>query len=147
MEFGLNSVYDFLLVQHRVRLGKYKRDSDSLQREGENLQAAWSPDAKLIAILVSLLVYWYMIGFMQWMINFTLCLKYKSAVEFIFMFLVLYIHIFHLQTSAFFLHIFKVQLSDKRIHTGGKQPSALCLATVSLLLTEQVPFAVKDLSV
>ncbi|KAH1235043.1 hypothetical protein GLYMA_09G256700v4 [Glycine max] len=87
--------------QHRVRLGKYKRDSDSLQREGENLQAAWSPDAKLIAIL----------------------------------------------TSAFFLHIFKVQLSDKRIHTGGKQPSALCLATVSLLLTEQVPFAVKDLSV
>ncbi|KAG5008264.1 hypothetical protein JHK85_026806 [Glycine max] len=86
--------------QHRVRLGKYKRDSDSLQREGENLQAAWSPDAKLIAIL----------------------------------------------TSAFFLHIFKVQLSDKRIHTGGKQPSALCLATISLLLTEQVPFAVKDLS-
>ncbi|KAG4939255.1 hypothetical protein JHK82_044980 [Glycine max] len=91
MEFGLNSVYDFLLVQHRVRLGKYKRDSDSSQREGENLQAAWSPDAKLIAILV--------------------------------------------------------QLSDKRIHTGGKQPSALCLATISLLLTEQVPFAVKDLSV
>ncbi|KAK7289761.1 hypothetical protein RIF29_03681 [Crotalaria pallida] len=36
---------------HRVRLGKYKRDSDSLQREGENLQAVWSPDAKLIAIL------------------------------------------------------------------------------------------------
>ncbi|KAL2570373.1 hypothetical protein GLYMA_18G235800v4 [Glycine max] len=87
--------------QHRVRLGKYKRDSDSLQREGENLQAVWSPDAKLIAIL----------------------------------------------TSAFFLHIFKVQLSDKRIHTGGKQPSALCLATISLLLTEQVPFTAKDLSV
>ncbi|TKY65414.1 RIC1 like [Spatholobus suberectus] len=57
--------------QHRVRLGKYKRDSDSLQREGENLQAVWSPDAKLIAII----------------------------------------------TSSFFLHIFKVQLSDKRIHT------------------------------
>ncbi|XP_027350147.1 RAB6A-GEF complex partner protein 1-like isoform X2 [Abrus precatorius] len=87
--------------QHRVRLGKYKRDSDSLRREGENLQAVWSPDAKLIAIL----------------------------------------------TSSFFLHIFKVQLSDKRIHTGGKQPSALCVATISLLLTEQVPFGVKDLSV
>ncbi|KAK7250793.1 hypothetical protein RIF29_33472 [Crotalaria pallida] len=87
--------------QHRVRLGKYKRDSDSLQREGENLQAVWSPDAKLIAIL----------------------------------------------TSSFFLHIFKVQLSDKRIFVGGKQPSALCLATISLLLTEQVPFAGKDLSV
>jgi hypothetical protein len=39
-----------------VRLGKYKRDSDSLQREGENLQAVWSPDAKLIAILVSVLM-------------------------------------------------------------------------------------------
>ncbi|KAK7394736.1 hypothetical protein VNO78_15273 [Psophocarpus tetragonolobus] len=87
--------------QHRVRLGKYKRDSDSLQREGENLRAVWSPDAKLIGIL----------------------------------------------TSAFFLHIFKVQFSDKRMHTGGKQPSALCLATISLLLTEQIPFAVKDLSV
>ncbi|KAK7295112.1 hypothetical protein RJT34_18016 [Clitoria ternatea] len=87
--------------QHRVRLGKYKRDSDSLRREGENLQAVWSPDTKLIAIL----------------------------------------------TSSFFLHIFKVQLSDKRIHTGGRQPSALCLATISLLLTEQVPFAAKDLSV
>ncbi|XP_020218579.1 RAB6A-GEF complex partner protein 1 [Cajanus cajan] len=87
--------------QHRVRLGKYKRSSDSLQREGENLKAVWSPDAKLIAIL----------------------------------------------TTSFFLHIFKVQLSDKRIHTGGKQPSAVCLAAISLLLTEQVPLAVKDLTV
>ncbi|KAJ1378646.1 Ribosome control protein 1 [Sesbania bispinosa] len=101
MEFGLNGVLDFLLVQHRVRLGKYKRDSDSLQKEGENLQAVWSPDAKLIAIL----------------------------------------------TSSFYLHIFKVQLLDRRIHIGGKQPSALCLATISLLLTEKVPFAAKNLSV
>ena len=30
------------------------RDSDSVQREGENLQAVWSPDAKLIAVLVSI---------------------------------------------------------------------------------------------
>lgn len=36
-----------------MRLGKYKRSSDSVQREGENLQAVWSPDAKLIAVLVS----------------------------------------------------------------------------------------------
>lgn len=36
-----------------MRLGKYKRDSDSIQREGENVQAVWSPDAKLIAVLVS----------------------------------------------------------------------------------------------
>lgn len=40
-------------IQHKVRLGKFMRDSDSLQREGENLQAVWSPDAKLIAVLVS----------------------------------------------------------------------------------------------
>ncbi|KAK6140623.1 hypothetical protein DH2020_025623 [Rehmannia glutinosa] len=39
--------------QHRVRLGKYKRGLDSIRREGENLQAVWSPDTKLIAILVS----------------------------------------------------------------------------------------------
>jgi hypothetical protein len=36
-----------------VRLGKYKRDAESLEREGENIQAVWSPDTKLIAILVS----------------------------------------------------------------------------------------------
>lgn len=36
-----------------MRLGKHKRDSDSIQREGENVQAVWSPDAKLIAVLVS----------------------------------------------------------------------------------------------
>ncbi|KAI9110109.1 hypothetical protein K1719_019150 [Acacia pycnantha] len=86
--------------QNKVRLGKYKRDSNSLQKEGENLQAVWSPDAKLIAII----------------------------------------------TSSFFLHIFKVQISEKRIHVGGKQPSALRLATISLLLSEQVPFVVKDLT-
>ncbi|OIW07762.1 hypothetical protein TanjilG_12888 [Lupinus angustifolius] len=87
--------------QHRVRLGKHMRDSDSVEREGENLQAVWSPDTKLIAIL----------------------------------------------TSSFFLHIFKIQFSDKRIYIGGKQPSALCLASISLLLSEQVPFAGKNLSV
>lgn len=41
------------LEQHRVRLGKYKRDADSVQKEGEYIQAVWSPDAKLIAVLVS----------------------------------------------------------------------------------------------
>lgn len=43
----------FFWVQHRVRLGKYKRNSDSIQKEGENLRAVWSPDTKLIAVLVS----------------------------------------------------------------------------------------------
>lgn len=38
-----------------MRLGKYKRDSSSIQREGENIQAVWSPDAKLIAVIVSLI--------------------------------------------------------------------------------------------
>jgi hypothetical protein len=36
-----------------VRLGKYKRNAESLEREGENLLAVWRPDTKLIAILVS----------------------------------------------------------------------------------------------
>ena len=40
-------------LQHKVRLGKYKRNAESLEREGENIQAVWSPDTKLIAILVS----------------------------------------------------------------------------------------------
>ncbi|KAG6725467.1 hypothetical protein I3842_02G033700 [Carya illinoinensis] len=87
--------------QHKVRLGKYKRDSDSLQREGENLQAVWSPDAKLVAVL----------------------------------------------TSSFFLQIFKVQFTEKRIQIGGKQPSGLFLASISLLLSEQVPFAENYLAV
>ncbi|KAL0538140.1 hypothetical protein IC582_027139 [Cucumis melo] len=88
-------------AQHRIRLGKYKRDSDSVQREGENIQAVWSPDTKLIAIL----------------------------------------------TSSFFLHIFKVQFTDRKIHFGGKQPSGLSFATISLVLSEQVPFAARDLTV
>ena len=51
-----------------------------------------------------------------------------------------------LQTSSFFLHIFKIQFTEKRIQIGGKQPSSLFLASISLLLSEQVPFAEKDLA-
>ncbi|XP_031393554.1 RAB6A-GEF complex partner protein 1-like isoform X2 [Punica granatum] len=87
--------------QHRVRLGKYKRDADSVQREGEYVQAVWSPDAKLIAVL----------------------------------------------TSSLFLHIFKVQYSDKRVLIGGRQPSGLFFANLSLVLNEQVPFAEMNLAV
>ncbi|CAN1762189.1 Guanine nucleotide exchange factor subunit RIC1 [Linum perenne] len=87
--------------QRKVRLGKYKRDAKSLEKEGENLQAVWSPDSKLIAIL----------------------------------------------TSSFFLHIFKVQFTDKRIYVGGKQPSGLFLANITLLLSELVPFAKTDIAV
>ncbi|XP_020080501.1 RAB6A-GEF complex partner protein 1-like [Ananas comosus] len=39
--------------QHKVRLGKYARDADSVQREGENSQAVWSADTKTIAVLTS----------------------------------------------------------------------------------------------
>lgn len=46
-------ISEFWIMQHKVRLGKYKRDVESVEREGENLQAVWSPDAKLIAIIVS----------------------------------------------------------------------------------------------
>ncbi|ESQ43929.1 hypothetical protein EUTSA_v10005756mg [Eutrema salsugineum] len=87
--------------QQRVRLGKYMRDEKSVREEGENLQAVWSPDSKLIAVL----------------------------------------------TSSFFLHIYKVKFMDKRIKTGERQPSELCFATISLLLSEQIPFAGDDLSV
>lgn len=51
------------------------------------------------------------------------------------------------QTSSFFLHLFKVQFTEKKIQLGGKQPSGLFLATISLLLSEQVPFTQKDLAV
>ncbi|KAL1549837.1 guanine nucleotide exchange factor subunit RIC1-like isoform X1 [Salvia divinorum] len=86
--------------QHRVRLGKYKRDVDSVQREGENLRAVWSPDTKLIAVL----------------------------------------------TSSFYLHIFKVQMTEKKIYVGGKQPAGLFLLNISLVLSEQIPFANKNLT-
>lgn len=36
-----------------MRLGKYIRDEKSVRDEGENLRAVWSPDSKLIALLVS----------------------------------------------------------------------------------------------
>ncbi|CAI9764198.1 unnamed protein product [Fraxinus pennsylvanica] len=86
--------------QHRVRLGKYKRDVDSIQTEGENVQAVWSPDMKLVAVL----------------------------------------------TSSFYLHIFKVHFTEKKIQIGGKQPTGLFLVKISLLLSEQVPFANKNLT-
>ena len=48
-----------------MRLGKYKRNAESLEREGENLQAVWRPDTKLIAILVSITFFFYiLISFM-----------------------------------------------------------------------------------
>ncbi|RZC56586.1 hypothetical protein C5167_015448 [Papaver somniferum] len=86
--------------QHKIRLGKYKRDSESVQLEGEYVQAVWSPDTKLIALV----------------------------------------------TSSFFLHIFKVQFTEKRLQVGGKQPSRLFLANINLVLNEQVPFADKNLA-
>lgn len=58
-----------------------------------------------------------------------------------------YLRALYLQTSSFFLHIFKIQFTEKRIQIGGKQPSGLFLASISLLLSEQVPFAEKDLTV
>ncbi|XVF73146.1 hypothetical protein PTKIN_Ptkin12aG0178100 [Pterospermum kingtungense] len=85
--------------QLRVRLGKYKRDADSVRREGENLQAVWSSDSKLIAVL----------------------------------------------TSSFFLHIFKVQFTERKVQIGSKQPSGLFLATLTCVLNELIPFAEKDL--
>ncbi|XP_065859676.1 uncharacterized protein [Euphorbia lathyris] len=87
--------------QHKMRLGKYKRDAESMETEGENLRAVWSPDAKLVAIL----------------------------------------------TTSFFLHIFKVQFTERRIQIREKQPSDLFLANISLVLREQVPFSEKDLTV
>ncbi|KAH7690530.1 WD40-repeat-containing domain-containing protein [Dioscorea alata] len=40
--------------QHKVRLGKHTRNLGSIQTEGENSEAIWSPDTKTIAILTSL---------------------------------------------------------------------------------------------
>ncbi|XP_058085999.1 uncharacterized protein LOC131233336 isoform X1 [Magnolia sinica] len=87
--------------QHKVRLGKYMRDADSVQREGEYLQAIWSPDTKLVAVL----------------------------------------------TSSFFLHIFRVQITDKKLLVGGKQPSGLFLSSISLVLSEKAPFSDRNLAV
>lgn len=52
-----------------------------------------------------------------------------------------------LQTSSFFLHIFKVQFTERKVQIGGKQPSNFYLATITCVLIEQVPFAAKDLAV
>lgn len=59
----------------------------------------------------------------------------------------LFIYLYFLQTSSHFLHIFKVQFSEKRLLIGGKQPSGLLFATLSLVLNEQVPFAEMNLDV
>ncbi|XP_068651860.1 uncharacterized protein [Aristolochia californica] len=79
--------------QHKVRLGKYMRGSDSVQEEGENLQAVWNPDTKKIAVI----------------------------------------------TSSFFLHIFTVHNTKKKISVGGKQSFALFTANISLVFNEKAP--------
>lgn len=38
-------------------------------------------------------------------------------------------------------------MTEKRIYVGGKQPTGLFLANISLVLSEQVPFANKNLTV
>lgn len=52
--------------------------------------------------------------------------------------------IFLLQTSSAFFHIYKVQLTGKRLLIGGKQPSGLFLANISLVITEKTPFLEKN---
>ncbi|KAK4339303.1 hypothetical protein RND71_040765 [Anisodus tanguticus] len=52
-----------------------------------------------------------------------------------------------LLTSSFYLHILKVQFTERKIQIGGKQPTGLFLASISLLLNEQVPFANKNLTI
>ncbi|KAJ3695374.1 hypothetical protein LUZ60_000751 [Juncus effusus] len=39
--------------QHKVRLGKFVREERSVEIEGENAQAVWSPDTKTVAVLTS----------------------------------------------------------------------------------------------
>lgn len=51
------------------------------------------------------------------------------------------------QTSSLYLHIFKVQFTEKGIQIGGKQPSGLFFIKISLVLSEELPFARKGLSV
>lgn len=50
-----------------------------------------------------------------------------------------------LQTSASYLHIYKVHFSGKRLMIGGKQLPGLFLASVSLVITEKAPFREKNL--
>ncbi|XP_019190491.1 PREDICTED: RAB6A-GEF complex partner protein 1-like isoform X2 [Ipomoea nil] len=49
-------------------------------------------------------------------------------------------------TSSLYLQILKVHFTEKKIQLGGKQPSVLFLADITLLLNEQAPFADKNLS-
>lgn len=55
--------------------------------------------------------------------------------------------LFVLQTSSFYLHIFKVQFTERKVQIGGKQPSGLFLAMITCVLNEQVPFDGNDLAV
>lgn len=38
-------------------------------------------------------------------------------------------------------------MTGKKVHVGGKQPTGLFLTNISLVLSEQVPFANKNLTV
>ncbi|AQK75555.1 Quinoprotein amine dehydrogenase beta chain-like [Zea mays] len=44
-------------------------------------------------------------------------------------------------TSSFYLYVYKVQHLGKQLIVGGKQVPGLCLASISLIITEKVPLA------
>ncbi|KAI3708726.1 hypothetical protein L2E82_38130 [Cichorium intybus] len=47
LNFNIRHIWCFALLVHKdvVTLEKYKRVMDSITREGENLQAIWSPES------------------------------------------------------------------------------------------------------
>ncbi|AQK55964.1 Quinoprotein amine dehydrogenase beta chain-like [Zea mays] len=89
------SLHLWSAAQHRVRLARSDRSPESLATHGHNAHAAWSPDARTVAVL----------------------------------------------TSSFYLYVYKVQHSGKQLIVGGKQVPGLCLASISLIITEKVPLA------
>lgn len=88
-------------TRHRVRLGKYLRDPESIQKEGQNLQAVWSSDTKTIVVL----------------------------------------------TSSFFLHIYKLNVSEKHLRFGGKEVSGLSLVNIKYYSSKKAPFADENVTI
>ncbi|AQK55982.1 Quinoprotein amine dehydrogenase beta chain-like [Zea mays] len=120
------SLHLWSAAQHRVRLARSDRSPESLATHGHNAHAAWSPDARTVAVLVSPL---------PLPEHFARSLRPRARQTH---------HAVYaccVQTSSFYLYVYKVQHSGKQLIVGGKQVPGLCLASISLIITEKVPLA------
>lgn len=118
------SLHLWSAAHHKVRLARLDRSPESLAAHGDNAHSVWSPDAKTVAVLVS-----HPHTALPPLCSCSLSTRRDSSSG------------LYVQTSSFYLYIYKLQFSGKPLIIGGKPQPGLCLASISQIIVEKVPLA------